>query len=119
MTDKPETLEDARRKFNAVMVELDGAESALAHWRARAEAAESKLSAVTKERDEARRCFDDLHGEHYDQQAQLAARDEELIGWWECALYDACMGGPVFRGWDRSALDRMRRKVENDRGRSW
>jgi hypothetical protein len=29
----------------------------------------------------------------------------------ECALYDATMEGPRFKGWNRSALDRLRPKV--------
>lgn len=33
---------------------------------------------------------------------------ERLTAWEECALYDATMEGPVFKGWNRSALDRCR-----------
>lgn len=33
-----------------------------------------------------------------------------LQEWRECALYDATMEGPVFKGWNRSALDRCRLK---------
>ena len=40
---------------------------------------------------------------------QMAAELEE---WRECAKYDALMEGPKFKGWDRSALDRLRRKYE-------
>lgn len=29
----------------------------------------------------------------------------------ECAQYDATMEGPRFKGWNRSALDRLRPKV--------
>lgn len=43
---------------------------------------------------------------------KVKAKDAEIAGWRECALYDACMDGPKFRVWDRSALDRMRRKAE-------
>lgn len=35
---------------------------------------------------------------------------EEAAAWRECALYDATMEGPAFKGWDRSALDRCRRR---------
>ena len=34
----------------------------------------------------------------------------EVAAWRECALYDATMEGPVFKGWDRSAMDRARRR---------
>ncbi len=34
-----------------------------------------------------------------------------LIEFDECALYDATMEGPRFKGWNRSALDRLRPKV--------
>lgn len=48
--------------------------------------------------------------------ARLKAEREwlrsELRDWQECALYDAMMSGPVFKGWNRSALDRMRKKNE-------
>ena len=33
----------------------------------------------------------------------------DLREWEECAIYDATMEGPVFKAWDRSALDRRRR----------
>lgn len=36
----------------------------------------------------------------------------EIIAWRECALYDATMQGPKFKGWNRSSLDRCRRKAE-------
>lgn len=37
----------------------------------------------------------------------------EVRGWRECALYDPMMSGEArFKGWDRSALDRMRRQAE-------
>ena len=42
----------------------------------------------------------------------LKAKDAEIYAWRECALYDACMSGPKFKGWDASALNRMRRKYE-------
>lgn len=34
-----------------------------------------------------------------------------LIEFDECAMYDATMEGLRFKGWDRSALDRLRPKV--------
>lgn len=34
----------------------------------------------------------------------------EINEWRSCALYDAKMEGPQFKGWDRSALDRCRKK---------
>lgn len=40
---------------------------------------------------------------------RLAALEQEVRAWRECALYDATMEGPAFKGWDRSALDRCRR----------
>lgn len=36
----------------------------------------------------------------------------ELQMYREAALYDACMGGAVFKGWNRSALDRARKVSE-------
>lgn len=33
----------------------------------------------------------------------------EIEHWRECAKYDATMEGPVFKGWDQSALNRCRR----------
>lgn len=41
-----------------------------------------------------------------------AAVEEERGCWMECALYDATMEGPKFKGWNRSALDRLRREYE-------
>jgi len=35
---------------------------------------------------------------------------EEIQDWRDCARYDPCMEGPRFKGWDRSALDRCRKK---------
>lgn len=35
-----------------------------------------------------------------------------LREWEECAQYDALMSGPQFKGWNRSALDRCRKKAE-------
>jgi hypothetical protein len=40
----------------------------------------------------------------------------ELQMYREAALYDACMSGPVFKGWNRSTLDRAR-KVSEERQR--
>jgi len=38
----------------------------------------------------------------------------EAEDWRECAKYDALMDGPRFKGWNRSALDRCRKKyIEN------
>lgn len=37
------------------------------------------------------------------------AQAAEIEQWRACALYDATMEGPVFKGWDRSALERCRR----------
>jgi len=41
-------------------------------------------------------------------EARAKRLEAEVTGWRECALYDACMDGPKFKGWNRSALDRMR-----------
>lgn len=38
------------------------------------------------------------------------AAEAEVLAWRECARYDALMSGPKFMVWDRSALDRCRRK---------
>ena len=39
----------------------------------------------------------------------------EVEAWRQCALYDATMAGPIFKGWDRSAMDRCRRRyIEAD-----
>ena len=48
--------------------------------------------------------------ERLDEIAQLRA---ELTAYTESRLYDACMSGAVFKGWDRSALDRARKITEN------
>jgi benzoyl-CoA reductase/2-hydroxyglutaryl-CoA dehydratase subunit BcrC/BadD/HgdB len=40
---------------------------------------------------------------------RIEAQAAEIEQWRECALYDATMEGPVFKGWDRSALERCRR----------
>lgn len=37
---------------------------------------------------------------------------DELMEWRECALYDATMEGPAFKGWDRSRMDRLRKEAE-------
>ena len=42
--------------------------------------------------------------------ALIDAQAAEVAAWRECALYDATMEGPVFKGWDRSAMDRARRR---------
>ena len=39
----------------------------------------------------------------------IESQAAEIEQWRECALYDATMEGPVFKGWDRSALERCRR----------
>jgi hypothetical protein len=39
------------------------------------------------------------------------AQAAEIEQWRSCALYDATMEGPVFKGWDRSALERCRREA--------
>lgn len=39
----------------------------------------------------------------------IEAQAAEIEQWRSCALYDATMEGPVFKGWDRSALERCRR----------
>lgn len=35
---------------------------------------------------------------------------DEINEWRECAQYDATMEGPVFKGWNRSHLDRCRKQ---------
>jgi hypothetical protein len=44
--------------------------------------------------------------------ARVAALEAQQRAWLECALYDATMAGPVFKGWNRSALDRLRIQAE-------
>lgn len=44
-------------------------------------------------------------------QARAEAAEARLREWQECALYDATMEGPVFKGWDRSALERCRKQT--------
>jgi len=34
----------------------------------------------------------------------------EIEAWRSCAKYDPQMEGPVFNGWDRSAMDRCRKQ---------
>jgi hypothetical protein len=46
----------------------------------------------------------------------IQAQAAEIEQWRECALYDATMEGPVFKGWDRSALERCRRAALEARG---
>lgn len=67
-----------------------------------------------------RREYDGIHTCH--DQCQRAAcvlrRENEALReqveqWAGCAMYDATMEGPVFKGWDRSALDRCRKRHEN------
>jgi hypothetical protein len=41
-------------------------------------------------------------------QELIEALNAEVERWRSCAQYDATMEGPVFKGWDRSALDRCR-----------
>ena len=43
--------------------------------------------------------------------AGFAAAQRKLL---DCAQYDATMEGPVFKGWNRSALDRLRTKYEQE-----
>lgn len=42
---------------------------------------------------------------------RVAAAQKVIDEFHECAQYDACMDGPKFKGWDRSALDRLRKKL--------
>ena len=58
-----------------------------------------------------------------DENAQLKAELErlraEVTAWRECARYDPNMSGrALFKGWDRSALDRCRKKYEDQSGSS-
>jgi hypothetical protein len=46
------------------------------------------------------------------EQGALAGVALELLAWRECAEYDVTMDGRVFKGWNRSALDRCRRAAE-------
>jgi hypothetical protein len=40
---------------------------------------------------------------------RIEALEREVRGWRECALYDPTVPKPTFKGWDRSALERMRK----------
>ena len=40
----------------------------------------------------------------------VKALAQEVQDWRECAMYDALMSGPKFKGWNRSALDRCRQR---------
>ena len=42
--------------------------------------------------------------------AERDAAVAEVAEWRECAQYDATMEGPVFKGWDRSQMDRCRKR---------
>ena len=44
--------------------------------------------------------------------ARIEALEVELSAYADAALYDALMSGPVFKGWNRSQLDRARRITE-------
>jgi hypothetical protein len=48
-------------------------------------------------------------------ESRCEALTTALREWEECALYDPLLSGPRFKGWDRSALDRCRRKAEDAR----
>lgn len=43
---------------------------------------------------------------------EIARLRAELDAYREAAQYDAMMGGPAFKGWNRSALDRARAMTE-------
>jgi hypothetical protein len=45
--------------------------------------------------------------------AEIRSLREQVEQWVGCAMYDATMEGPVFKGWDRSALDRCRKRHED------
>lgn len=40
--------------------------------------------------------------------SHIAALEAELSDWRSCAMYDAMMEGPRFKGWNQSALNRCR-----------
>lgn len=42
------------------------------------------------------------------QRREIESLRAQVAQWAECALYDATMEGPVFKGWNRSALERCR-----------
>jgi hypothetical protein len=54
-----------------------------------------------------------IRGDHVSKLLEVAADEIERLtaeceAWRECAQYDPKMEGPMFKGWDRSALDRCR-----------
>ena len=44
--------------------------------------------------------------------AALREKETVIAEFLECAQYDALMEGPAFKSWNRSALDRLRKKLE-------
>ena len=44
--------------------------------------------------------------------ARAAELEAEVAEWRECMQFDALMSGPVFKGWDRSQMERCRKKHE-------
>lgn len=44
--------------------------------------------------------------------ARVAELEAEVAEWRECMQFDALMSGPVFKGWDRSQMERCRKKHE-------
>jgi hypothetical protein len=70
----------------------------VAELKTRAEAAESTLATYRA----------DAVEEMMKATARIEKLEAALRAWRECALYDATIEGPVFKGWNRSALDRCR-----------
>ena len=46
---------------------------------------------------------------------RVARLEAEVQDWRECARYDQLMEGPQFKGWNRSELDRCRKKYIEDK----
>jgi hypothetical protein len=44
--------------------------------------------------------------------ANVGGQPEAVQALLDCALYDATMEGPAFKGWNRSSLDRLRKRYE-------
>jgi hypothetical protein len=53
--------------------------------------------------------------EHRVLRARAERAEAALEEWEQCARYDAMMEGPRFKGWDRSAMERCRKRMEKRR----
>lgn len=54
--------------------------------------------------------YDEIMVEMAGLRADIGRLTTEVEAWRECARYTPMMEGPAFMGWDRSALDRCRKR---------